>query len=791
MTESRTKPRLLFFQYKYDRNLPVFLLTHAQEHVTCLSEFFDVTVVREDCDYQQVCDRYQPEMVLFEGGVNHASCTRLRIANTHRHPQIPKVGLHHGDSFCDARAGFLSDMDHWGIETYFSISTMAAEHTPEIADRLFSWPVFFDPETYHDYGAWKSIPVFVSGNTNALYPWRRKILQSLPDYYPSLIWPHPGYQPRTKPMRLLVGADYARTINSSWFVPACGTVAKELVRKHLEIPACRSCLLTERTPVLEAAGFVDMKNCVFVDERDVLDKVGYLLQNEDELRRIIDAGYELVHSRHTLKQRDQLFQWFQLRRNLKAGERIVQTGPFGKFVTVPAASSVRTGHLAGDGLHLVHLRQGDANLWEGKYEEAKRSYTECMNYMKWMPEPRFKMALCSLYSGDAKEALSWLERPLHFILNTYNAQDPDPVEWAYFIVAALCMGKIDEAVTRSEQFSWLHHSELDRARWATRILSGESAATVYTVAESQRRRTLHPLPERSLQEWTEQICMMLRKSGRNDLATKLADATSGSSSRNSHDQGAGIDQGTEAAGTGADSTDEHGPNQYAASYFRRRLFFGNLRTKMKSGAVACLRGLEGKFGYFLPYEISESRNDRGYRVLGNVAGKEPLRTALLLGAARGSYETEAILDGLTGNAGHPSVFCLGRSGRRWFCRDRRDRNSTVRWFELGSDDMQSSRRIEEIAAQNQIDAFDLVLFNGSNLSKEFSADALSKVLAGAKIAILCNLDRPSCRNWNEFLVKRADFSLEGYDPDLRGGYAIFARHSSHSAVAETVAVSQE
>ena len=207
MTEIRTKPRLLFFQYKYDRNLPVFLLTHAQEHVTCLSEFFDVTVVREDCDYQQLCDRYQPEMVLFEGGVNHASCTRLRIANTNRHPQIPKVGLHHGDSFCDARAGFLSDMDHWGIETYFSISTMAAEHTPEIAERLFSWPVFFDPETYHDYGAWKSIPVFVSGNTNALYPWRRKILQSLPDYYPSLIWPHPGYQPRTKPMRLLVGAD--------------------------------------------------------------------------------------------------------------------------------------------------------------------------------------------------------------------------------------------------------------------------------------------------------------------------------------------------------------------------------------------------------------------------------------------------------------------------------------------------------------------------------------------------------------------------------------------------------
>ena len=167
-----------------------------------------------------------------------------------------------------------------------------------------------------------------------------------------------------------------------------------------------------------------------------------------------------------------------------------------------------------------------------------------------------------------------------------------------------------------------------------------------------------------------------------------------------------------------------------------------------------------------------------------------------MGAARGSYETEAILAGLTGNAGHPSVFCLGSSARRWFRRGRRDRNSTVHWFELRSDGTRScaqalQARIEEITTQNQIDAFDLVLLNGSNLSKEFSADALSKVLAGAKIAILCNLDRPSCQSWNEFLVRRADFSLESYDPELRGGYAIFARHSSNSAVAETIAVSQE
>ncbi|MDP4361108.1 glycosyltransferase, partial [Escherichia coli] len=77
------------------------------------------------------------------------------------------------------------------------------------------------------------------------------------------------------------------------------------------------------TPALEAAGFTDMQNCVFADEHDILDKLDYLFQNPDELERITNAGYQLVHSRHTLKQRDQIFQWFNLYKNLKSNQKIV------------------------------------------------------------------------------------------------------------------------------------------------------------------------------------------------------------------------------------------------------------------------------------------------------------------------------------------------------------------------------------------------------------------------------------------------------------------------------------
>src|SRR5205823_4658248 len=97
----KSKPKLVFFQYQYDDCLPPFLLTHKEEHAKCLSQFFDVTVIQQDCDYRRVCDTYRPDLALFESGVNHETCTRLRITNVRSNFEIPKVALHHGDAFCN------------------------------------------------------------------------------------------------------------------------------------------------------------------------------------------------------------------------------------------------------------------------------------------------------------------------------------------------------------------------------------------------------------------------------------------------------------------------------------------------------------------------------------------------------------------------------------------------------------------------------------------------------------------------------------------------------------------
>ncbi|GFE68209.1 glycosyltransferase [Chroococcus sp. FPU101] len=508
--ETLVKPKLVFFQFKNDQNLSQFVFLHRQQHIKCLSEFFEITVINEDCDYSQICERYQPDLTLFESGVNYRHCYRLTISNTNTQSEIPKLGLHNGDSWCEARAGFISDMEHWGIDTFFSICTTTAEYTPDISENVFVWPNFIDPALYRDYGQSKVIPVLLTGSTYSLYPWRQQINEVISQNYPSLICPHLGYGKNAE-LRMLYGEKYAKTINASWFVPTCGTIAKEVVRKHFEIPASKACLLTEKTPFLEAAGFVDLQNCVFANNTDVLEKLDYLFQNLDELEKIIDAGYQLVHSRHTLKHRDQILQWYNLHNQLQAHQKIVQANPFESLSIVGESSNAKIAHFTCNGLIVELLRQGDEKLLAGQYQEAEALYFQVHEHICWMPEPQLRLALCKLYQGHADGGLLWVLTPIKYTLNLYKALDPDPVEWAYFIIALLCKGKLDEAIRCADQFLSLRHPELDWTRWVVDFLkNGGSKNTRPNIDLVKRRYSVHQLPSQSFDEWIDHLCIMLK-----------------------------------------------------------------------------------------------------------------------------------------------------------------------------------------------------------------------------------------------------------------------------------------
>ncbi len=792
MQEPKCKPRLIFFQNQYDDRIPPFLLAHKREHVKCLAQFFDVTVINEDADYRQICERFAPDLTLFESGVPFASCRRPKLINTDAHAHVPKVGFLNADAFCCGRSGFLSDMDHWGIETFFAIATAAAENMPSIAANLFVMPNFVDDEIYHDYGQWKNVPVLFTGNKAALYPWRKAVLHRVSGIIPSLICPHFGYAPQKAARQVSVGEEYARLLNASWFVPACGTVVREVVRKHFEVPACKACLVTERTPMLEAAGFADMVNCVFAEPDNVLDKLDSLFRNPDQLREIIDAGHDLVHSRHTLRHRDQLLQWFLLRQKLAPGQRIVQPSPFGPM-RIAGDSSKRDGAgITSGALHLRLLREGDGCLWRGKYDEAERLYLKCTHFIPYMPEPQLRLALCNLYKGNAKLALSFVVKPLEFTLAEYHAVDPDPVEWAYMILALICLGRVDESVERGRAFEWLRHSELDRARWVAKVLQNrESNPTVCEEAGPGGRASLHQLPARTLLEWVREVCVMLCACGRPEWAQVLIWALSRRSP---------IGPNRDACDATKNSPRSRARHTKVArksadvQIFRRRLAFTKLRGAVRSWLRQTLHRCEARFGYFLPYRISERRNDEYFGLVQELLREERITTALIAGARQGEACTDAALAGLAENGDQPSVFCLSAS-RRWRLKTGKVGADSGRrgWFELAppgrADAADTLRRtIRTIKEANHVEAFDAVVIDASELSLEIDiSGSLYEEICAARFVILEDINTPEAHNAYSSLLTNTAYVLLDHNPDLRKGYAIFAKDDGAANSFETPA----
>jgi Glycosyl transferases group 1 len=787
--ENIIKPKLVFFQCRHNQNLPSFTLLHRQQHVKCLSEFFEVILIHEDCDYQQICDKYQPDLTLFENAGNVLDCTRATIRNTHTHQQIPKLGLLNADAWCNSRAVFLSDMERWGVETFFSICVTAAEHTPEIAENLFVWPNFIDAEIYRDYKESKIVPVLFTGANYALYPWRQKIIKCVSQSYPSLICPHLGYSGGRSATQMICGEQYARTINASWFVPTCGTVAKEIVRKHLEIPASRACLITEKSPALEAAGFIDMENCVFADEHDVMNKLDYLFQNQDELKSIIDAGYQLVHSHHTLKQRDQILQWFNLHKNLKSHQKIIQTRPFDPLITVDKSSGLMNSYIKCNGLNLMLICQGDKELESHRYDKAEALYLRCHYHVGIMHEPKLRLAICSLYKGNAEASLKWIIPLIQCILEVYKALDPDPVEWAYFIVSLLCLGKLDEAKKRCDEFPDLSHIELNRTRWIVNLLTKANNDFTLPSCCQVSRASVHHLPNHNLSRWTKNICIMLKSCDQLSLSAKLEAIwlnnqlleLSDKKLDNSVKDTLEIPNSIQGISPVVASKNLTSRNSKVFNHAQFRKKIANKITQVGCKLLSPLNLLEARFGYFLPFNVSEIRNDEFFGAIKKLVEKEDVKTILLIGASLGEGMTASVLDASQEVAQDMVIFCVnGLTPQFTKLQKRYANNSTVKCYQLPLDSIESctidiENCIEKIKLENEIDCFDVVLIDISEIVSDIELSNRNFCESGFFILEDIN----TLRGYREYqyLSSASNYILESQNPCLRGGQAIFKKIS--------------
>ena len=501
------RPTLVFFRWTKPGLAP-FLAQHLDAQTRTLGHFFRVKVIDYDCDYGQVCDEFEPALTVFESGVYSGA---RRITNTSSRHDIPKLGFLHSDAYDISRSVFLSDMARWDVDQFFTTSVVMADYTPEIADRMFVWPNAVDPLVFHDYGLPKSIPVLFTGSQERHYPWRNTMSRILAERYTTMTMPHFGWGGGTE--RMVVGEDYARMLNASTFVPACGSMAGEVVRKQLEIPASMACLVTERTASLEAFGFEDMVNCVFADATDVLEKLDHLSTHPDILHSITKAGFDLVHSQHTEAHRSQVLDWLTLHSAGVSRQDIVQEKPSGPLVAGPrprrltqaALSSPRTA--ASD---RTILERGWDQLRSGQPARAEYQFLRCLNYY-FIPEGITGLVFASLAQGNADAALEAVRHALIELLDERGAEDPDPVLWACLLRSLLCAGEDAQAAKDAYRFPHLRHVELDRIRLVLSAIFPH-ARDGAPAGHSPRASVMAP-PPLELNDWLDEFAAMLGRCG--------------------------------------------------------------------------------------------------------------------------------------------------------------------------------------------------------------------------------------------------------------------------------------
>jgi hypothetical protein len=513
------KPNLVFFRPKYGPSVPAFQLTHRDEHARCLAQFFNVTVIDEDCDYVQVCDKHEPAASLFEIGLQPWDTRQPRVNNARR-SAIPRLALINADAWGSTRSRILAEVQAMEFDAVFSICTTTGEHFPELKDRLFYWPNFVDHDVFHaQSGQEKTELVFLTGYMGDEYPWRKGVRDALVGRVPTLQAHHAGYADQRVTSKMPVGSDYAKLIGSAWFAPTCGTVANELVRKHLEIPAVGTCLITEPTAAVQLAGFADMRNAVFADKHDVVDKVLHLSRNADDLSRIIKGGHDLVHSRHTIRSRSQIHDWVALHGKASAtGARIVQPDPFGQLVLQPSGSvQPRSLHVEGRGAHLKAIAETLQRLGAGGLDVELPMVERCRQVAPNMPDVALLSVYCDLQAGNAARALEVIVRVLKTTLNSSESTPPDPVEWAYLVVTLLAAGRPRAAFRHASQFMEISHPELDRARAAAFLLR----EAVPRAAVARSTLSVHRLPDKAWLPWMNWLAAVLERSGRSKAAERL------------------------------------------------------------------------------------------------------------------------------------------------------------------------------------------------------------------------------------------------------------------------------
>lgn len=506
-------PRLLFFNGPWGYVGDRIRASYIDPFRRLLEQDFEVISVEGDCDFRREVEMHRPDLVLFHTGCEAPHEPTITITNTDAFPDLPRLGWMFRDPFSPSRAATMNRLRAWGVHQVVTDFRPSDAPSPWFKD-TFYLPWWVDDAVFRDYGEEKSLWVALTGTgwfTRCIYTWRPEICRQLLPRVPIFHVPGGGNR-RTD--HDFTGENYARLLNRSRFAAGCGTVARYVTLKLLEIPASRCCLVTEETEATKALGFRDGVNCIFADAQNVVEKVMALANDEPRLRAVTDAGFALVHQRHTQRNRRVFAEWFGLWKTKKPGERIVQAHPLEPLQIVQPGEPAPACKFPAENPLNDALREGYACLAAQSWSEALVKFDWVIGIVPCVAEARIGAALCHIRLGRPADALAHLRYNLWIMLEHFRFGQADPIDMAVTAAVLMRLKDAKSAVQLLDRNPELRHPALNAARWifakVQPALAHRPAFQIADGDETANTATVHVLPQQSFKEWVALLMSCIR-----------------------------------------------------------------------------------------------------------------------------------------------------------------------------------------------------------------------------------------------------------------------------------------
>ena len=463
-TSAPILPRLLFVTGCTREVEEYFQLSAVQPWVEGLGHHFQIEVVQDAECLLTVAEKFAPDLVLFFGAKYQLLYSGPALDFRER-LGVPVVALSLMDAHSPAREAFFAQASRLGVEAIFTIDTGMREMAGDFAPMIFYCPWFVNEKMSCDFALPKTVPIaligdgFVSTGNDWRYPWRREVAGRLLEHFPVFTSPRPGknYSHR------MVGAAYGQMLNRSWLALACGASRHIFMKKNLEIPASRCCLVTEPNEALVHLGFRDGENCLFATPDDVLEKCRDMLADPTRLLEITDRGRAFVLENHRAIHRTVIADWLACRQRLGAGQRILQKEICGPLEVTGDNDGRESIHLSAHSPFQLALEEARRFWRAGEYAASAAAAARAGHLLRQTTEPSLLLAWAALGCHQPQEALGELRA---ILLRSVQraAMTPDPLIWATYLLGLKLAGHHREATLFAGSFPDLRHPLLDRIK---------------------------------------------------------------------------------------------------------------------------------------------------------------------------------------------------------------------------------------------------------------------------------------------------------------------------------------